>query len=313
MGKKVTVQIVTYNSEKDILKCLDSIRKQTYKNFEVIVIDNKSTDNTVDLFKKESSYSKLILNTENTGFCKGHNIGFKEGTGEYVMVLNPDVVLDKNFFEEVVNEMEKDSKIGLISGKILRMSYQFTPTNIIDSTGIILPRNKRAYDRGQGEEDLGQYDEKRDIFGVCGAAAVYKREMLEDIKIDDEYFDENFFAYKEDVDLSWRARLFGWKCKYVPAAIAYHHRGWKKSSRKDQPTWLKIHSIKNRYLMIIKNEKFINLIKNIPWLLVTDVGIFFYCLFKEPQTLRYIIETVKLIPSTLKKRKIIQKKARSIR
>lgn len=312
MKKKVTIQIVTYNSEKDIIKCIDSINQQTYPNIEVIVIDNKSTDKTVDLLSSKYNDIKIILNNKNLGFCKGHNIGFREGKGDYVIVLNPDVTLDKHFVEEVVKGMEENPEVGLISGKILRMKQDFTTTDIIDSTGIVMARNRRAYDRGQGEKDKGQYDEKSNIFGVCGAAAVYRREMLEDIKIDNEYFDENFFAYKEDVDLSWRAKLLGWKCLYVPSAIAYHKRGWKKSSRKEIPLFLRIHSIKNRYLTIIKNDNIISYLKDFPFILAFDIGVFLYCLFKEPKTLKYILYTIKLLPDTIKKRKHIKIKAKKL-
>lgn len=308
MDKKITVQIVTYNSRNDILKCIDSIENQTYKNIEIIVIDNNSTDNTVELLKEKKDIIKLIKNNENTGFCGGHNIGFREGIGDYIIVLNPDVILDKYFVEEVVKSMEKNQGIGLLSGKILRMNLDFTPTNIIDSTGIVMPRNRRAYDRGQGEEDQEQYDEKRDIFGVCGAAAIYRRDMLEDIKIDDEYFDENFFAYKEDVDLSWRAKVFGWECLYVPSAVAYHKRGWKENNRKNTPYFLKVHSIKNRYLMMIKNEHIIDFFRNLPYILSFDIGIFIYCLLREPMTLKYIPSTIKGLNDTIRKRKKIQRK-----
>ncbi|QIB27577.1 glycosyltransferase family 2 protein [Caloranaerobacter azorensis] len=311
--KKVTIQIVTYNSEKDIIKCINSINQQTYRNIEVIVIDNNSTDKTVELLLNKYSNITLIINNKNLGFCKGHNIGFREGKGDYVIILNPDVILDKHFVEQVVKAMEGNPDVGLISGKILRMKQNFITTNIIDSTGIVMARNRRAYDRGQGEEDKGQYDEKNIIFGVCGAAAVYRRKMLEDVKIDNEYFDENFFAYKEDVDLSWRAKLFGWKCLYVPSAVAYHKRGWKESSRKEIPLFLRIHSIKNRYLTIIKNDNIISYLKDLPFILAFDIGIFVYCLFKEPKTLKYILCTIKLLPDTIKKRKQIKIKTKRLK
>ncbi|WZL73649.1 glycosyltransferase family 2 protein [Clostridiaceae bacterium 35-E11] len=310
MQALVTVQIVTYNSKKDILECLKGIYQQTYPNIEVIIIDNKSTDNTVDLLEKKPFGINLIVNPQNLGFCGGHNIGFQKGRGEYVLVLNPDVVLDPHFIEEAVKAMDQNPYVGLISGKILRMTPDFRPTNAIDSTGIVMPKNRRAYDRGQGEIDTGQYDHETDIFGVCGAAAVYRREMLEDIKINEEYFDENFFAYKEDVDLSWRARNLGWKCLYVPTAVAYHKRGWRESGRKSIPSFLKIHSIKNRYLMMIKNEDTVDFIKNLPYILAVDIGIFVYCLFREPKTLKYIPTTIKLLCDTIEKRKMIKRKQR---
>ncbi|MFT9495340.1 glycosyltransferase family 2 protein [Anaerosolibacter sp.] len=312
MGKKVTVQIVTYNSAKDILKCLEGIWEQTYKDIEVIVIDNKSTDHTVDLLQSYKDYIRLTVSNINTGFCGGHNQAFRIGTGEYVLVLNPDVYLDKSFIEIAVNEMENNPEVGSISAKLLRMDENYMPSDIIDSTGIIMPKNRRAYDRGQGEKDIGQYDSKIEIFGVCGAAAFYRRSMLEAIKVDNEYFDENFFAYKEDVDLSWRAKNQGWKCIYLPDALAFHKRGWKDRSRQDIPLFLKVHSIKNRYLMMIKNESLIDYIKNLPSILIFDIGIFSYCLFREQKTLRYIPSTLKVLCDTISKRKKIKKRLNEI-
>lgn len=308
MDKKVTIQIVTYNSAQDIVKCLDSIKEQTFKNIEIIVIDNKSTDQTVDLLRKKHNDIQLIINKRNLGFCIGHNIGLRRGTGEYVLVLNPDIVLDKYFVEIVVQSMEYNPKVGLISGKLLRMMPDFLKTSIIDSTGIIMPKNRRAFDRGQGEEDHGQYDLDQQIFGVCGAAAFYRRTMLKDIKVGNEFFDENFFAYKEDVDLSWRAKNLGWESLYVPNAIAYHKRGWKQHSREDMPHFLKVHSIKNRYLMIVKNENIAEFLKNLPYIAIFDLGVFAYCLFREPKTLKYIPSTIGLLYDTIKKRKTITNK-----
>lgn len=311
MHKKVTVQIVTYNSAGDILQCIDSIDKQTYKNIELIIIDNKSTDNTVDLLKSNFPGIQLIENNENLGFCSAHNIGLKRGIGTYHLILNPDVILDSHFIENMVSFTEKQPQVGLATGKILRMMPNGDLSNIIDSTGILLPKNRRAYDRGQGKEDLGQYDKDRQVFGVCGAAAFYRKKMLEEIKIDGEYFDETFFAYKEDVDLSWRARNLGWKSIYVPEAIAYHKRGWQEEGRNHIPTFLKVHSLKNRYLMMLKNEKTSDFLKNLPFILSFDIAVFFYCLVKEPKTLKYIPSTLKRLYDTIKKRKKIQKKIKS--
>jgi len=311
MDKTVFIQIVAYNSEKDILNCLASIINQTYKMIEIMVIDNASIDQTTILIKKHYPNITLIENNSNKGFCNPNNYAFTQAKGEYIIVINPDVILDENFIDVVVRRMEEHQDVGIISGKILRMDNNFTKTNIIDSTGIILPKSRRAYDRGQGEVDLGQYDNSRNIFGACGAAAVYRRAMLEDISLEDEYFDEDFFAYKEDVDLSWRSNNLGWKCLYVPEAIAYHKRGWSKEVRKKIPDFVRVHSVKNRYLMMLKNERK-DFLWHFPYIITTDLLIFIYCIVREPKVLRYIPEVIRLIPKTIRKRrKIIEKENRT--
>ncbi len=309
MNEKVSISIVTYNSERYIKSCIESVLDQTYTNIEIILLDNNSHDTTIDIITKnfDQKLFTLIKRKENLGFCKGHNTVISMTSGGFVLVLNPDIILDKNFIQSLVEEMENHSRVGIISGKLLRkIDKEFT--QIIDSTGIVMKRNRSAYDRGQGEIDIGQYDKSYAIFGACGAAAFYRKSMLEDIKINDEYFDNSFFAYKEDVDLSWRAKLLGWEAIYLPSAIAYHDRGWQKNSRSNMPRFLRVHSIKNRLLMIIKNESISDFLRNALNILFYEILVFGYCLIKEPRTLRYLIEFFVLLPKAFEQRAIINKK-----
>jgi GT2 family glycosyltransferase len=123
----------------------------------------------------------------------------------------------------------------------------------LDSTGIIMLRNQRHLDRGADEPDLGQYDRPEDVFGPSGAAALYRRAALEDVAFDGQYFDEDFFAYREDADLAWRCRLFGWTSLYVPAAVARHRRRVTPERRGALPSIINYHSVKNRFLLRINN------------------------------------------------------------
>ncbi|WHH57423.1 glycosyltransferase family 2 protein [Petroclostridium sp. X23] len=304
--KKVLVQIVTYNSEKYIIKCLESLSIQTYNNIEIIIIDNNSSDDTILLVNKYYKETRIIKNGCNIGFSAAHNIGFIVAEAEYILILNPDVILEEQFIANIIAKMAQDSRVGLVTGKVLRMRNYFEKTDEIDSTGIFISKSCRAFDRGQAEMDVGQYDYDIDVFGACGAAAIYRRAMLEDIKVDNEYFDESFFAYKEDIDLSWRARLKGWECIYCPEAVAYHMRGWNEGNRKSQPLFIRVHSIKNRILMMLKNDSIVGILEHLPQILIYELAVFFYCLLFDFKALRYIIEVVKLLPQTLRKRKLIQ-------
>lgn len=318
MNKLVSIVILTYNSEKYIEDCLRSVEEQTYKNIEVIVIDNNSEDNTIKIVRRiQGEFKrgfKIILNNKNLGYSKGNNIGIKESKGEYVVVLNPDVVLDKNYIQEIVNEFEKDPKIGSNQGKYYQLNNG-TKTKIIDTVGFKFFESGRLIDEGQGDEDVGQYEEKREIFGVNGNAAAYRRMTLNDIKYKEEYFDEDFFFSAEDFDLAWRSKSGGWKCIYVPQAILWHDRtssktisgGWKefKKTRKLQSLWLRKISWRNMWLAFIKNLPLKSFFR--PQFIKRQIKFAVYLLFFEPQVLLAKFQIIKLLPKMLKKRKIIMK------
>jgi GT2 family glycosyltransferase len=172
---------------------------------------------------------------ENLGYSGGADRIIRETDGhDYILLLNPDAVLDSRCLEEMVRVMESAPGAGSVGGKLLLGNPQLddgagSPTpRILDSTGHLIFRNRRIIDRGHGEVDEGQYDRLEEIFSVCGAAVLFRRAMLEEVRIGSQYFDEDFFAYKEDVDICWRAQLLGWDSLYHPAASAYHLRGWKR-------------------------------------------------------------------------------------
>lgn len=263
MDKKVSVVIVNWNGEKYLYKCIKSLLNQSYNNIEVIIIDNDSTDNSVNIIKDNFKNDVTIVRNKNTGYAGGSNKGIDISTGEYVIIANPDVVFDKDYVMKCIRKFEEDSSIAAVTGKLLKYDFNTNEKlNIIDSVGIRLNHNRQGMDIGQNEVDEGKYEEDRRIFGVCGAAAVFKRDILDKIKINEEYFDNDFFAYKEDIDICWRLNLYGYKCYYVHDALAYHGRGMNSSkgiintvrNRRSQSEFLKGISFRNHYLMLIKNE-----------------------------------------------------------
>lgn len=321
VNKLVSINILTYNGQDLIEPCLNSVLKQTYPNIEILIIDNASTDNTLKVISKFVSHSQigvgLIENKKNLGFAAGHNIGIKQSRGGYVLCLNQDIVLDKDFVKYAVEAMEKNDKIGSVQCKLLKIRNMNRPkSNIIDSTGLLAYKNRRIVSRGQGEKDKGQY-RKGEIFGVDGAAPLYRRKALEDIKIDDEYFDEDFFAYKEDVDLAWRLRLYEWKAVYQPKAVAYHLRtaGEKAvrnyisvaKERRKLSKFAKFHSFKNDRLMRIKNELPDLFLRDILYIIIKEIGAWAYVLFFERYTWKAIKSLIKQIPNAWRKRKLIMK------
>ena len=273
----IAVQIVTYNSADYIADCLNSVILQSYPVEKIIVIDNDSNDCIKDVV---SHYSNVyfVQNSINSGFVGGHNQGLNYAETDYVLVLNPDVILDKYYIEHIIKFMQLNEKVGAATGKL----YRDLDSYIIDSTGINIKKSRRAVDRGSGEGDQGQYDDMINVFGVSGAAAVYKREMIDMISEDGRFFDESFFAYKEDVDVSWRARLAGWEICFVPKAIAQHERGWKDNkSRKDISLKTRKHSYINRHFYIIKNDNIFYFLLHFPFIFIYEASCLVYILLKE--------------------------------
>ena len=219
----VSIGLVTWNSAVHLPACLDAIARQGYANRELIVVDNASTDPSTDLVVRDYPQARVIRNVENTGYCHAHNQAIGASKGTYYLPLNPDATMQPDYLSALVSALEERSDYGSAAGKLLQPAEN-NQIPRLDSTGLFIDRQRRQYLRGYGEEDTGQFDHAEEVFGVDGAAPLYRREMLEDIRIDGQYFDESFFIHKEDVDLAWRARLLGWRCWYTPEAVAVHQR-----------------------------------------------------------------------------------------
>lgn len=261
----VSVVIIDFNSEQYIWRCLDALKKQTYQNIEIFVVDNNSDDGSSEKLKKiqdDNFHYKRF--DENVGSSAANNYGIRSSKGELVLILNADVFLNEDYIEKSVLAFEKDKSIGTVTGKLLSAHDH----NIIDSTGIILYKEGVGDERGIGEIDVGQYEEEEYIVGACCASAMYKREMLERIRYEDEYYDESFFAFVEDLDLSVIATLQGWKTLYFPKAIGYHIRGGSTSSMSDFVKFLNLRNselfyrkVLSRFAMIRFFHTLLNLIR----------------------------------------------------
>ncbi|WP_240414728.1 glycosyltransferase family 2 protein [Paenibacillus periandrae] len=297
----VSVHIVTYNSEAYIVDCLTAVLNQIYPIHSIIVIDNASSDKTEELLQPYLNRITYVANSVNNGFAGGHNQAIRLSEAEYVLVLNPDVTMHPDYVSLLMQQCKLDSSLGSATGKLL---FKQSP-EVIDSTGLTITKSRRGFDRGAGESKAA-WNVSGDVFGVCGAAALYSKKMVEYISVDGCFFDEDFFAYKEDVDVAWRSRIGGWKSYYCADAVAYHDRGWKKGSRRQTSLFVRRLSYINRYKMIIKNDTIKYLFLNCIPLIVYEVMSFGYFIVREPQVLLTWIDLVKNLPNLLKKRKIIQ-------
>lgn len=309
----IIIGIIAYNSEKYLPHCLKSLAEQTFRNFRVVVQDNTEGKSGDSRWIRENYPDISVIESKNVGFAKAHNNIIRNTQSNYYLAANPDMIFEKTFLEELFKVIDNDVSIGSATGKILRWDFENCEeknsgkTNIIDSTGLRFLQNHRFEDRGQGQKDDGQYDDKTEIFGVSGAAGLYWRDALDDVAFIQkdgtrEYFDELMYMYKEDVDLAYRLQWAGYRSIYAPKAIAYHDRttesaGTKHTmrnvlrSRKGRSKQIKKWSYLNHQIMLRKNmspEFSRKVIKGTRWYQwVTHAYIF----FREPFLLR---ERVKL-------------------
>ncbi len=211
----VSVIVVNWNGRAHLGECLNSLHNQTFLDFEVILVDNGSTDGSIEYMESQSpGYARILRNAENTGFAKANNQGIDAARGKYIALLNNDARADGHWLEELVKAAQGDPAVGMLASKI----YLHGDRKIIDNVGHLMYPDGLNRGRGRLEEDHGQFDCAEEVFFPSGCAALYRREMLEEIGL----FDEDFFAYGDDTDIGLKGRLAGWKCLYVPQAVVYH-------------------------------------------------------------------------------------------
>lgn len=314
---RINIQIVTFNDEKTIANCLEAVFSQTYKNFSVTCVDNFSRDNTLKIL--EQWPVRIIKNKKNKGFAIAHNQAIKATRGEFVLLLNPDVRIEPNFLEEMIRVFidKKNDNVGSASGCLLRINKLGERSRIMDGCGLFMNRNRRQNLIAEGmslakfEKNIG--NEPFYIFGPDGAAPFFRRKMLEDIKVNGEFFDEDFYINKEDVDLCWRSQVYGWQSLAIPKARAFHIRTFRagRENRKRVPLFIRRAAVRNRYLLLLKNEQLIHFLRDLPSILVYEIKIVIYLLLFEPSSLIAYIDVIRFFKKTLKKRRIIQSKRKT--
>lgn len=288
----VSVIIVNYNGRGYLRDCLCSSFLQDGVNSDIIVVDNASIDGSVEMVKKDFPGARLIMNRENLLYAAAVNQGILASESEFVICLNNDAILEKNYIFGCLKVMAGLPDVGMCCGKIMRMDKK-----TIDSTGQFLARSRKPCERGYGETDKGQYDTAGYVFGPCGAVALYRRSMLEDVKMPlqaggSAYFDEDYGMFYEDLDLAWRAQKKGWRAYYTPDAVAYHARGASCRAKDAEfpylygftrlPAHLQSHLIKNRYMTIIKNDSWPGFLANFIFIIAYECKIMFYAAFFRP-------------------------------
>jgi len=313
MSPRVLITIVTYNSAPHLEHCLGSLQKLTFRDTAVTIWDNASTDGTLDILEKAEQVGVSFCD-RNVGFCAAQNHLIDSVDSEYVLVLNPDVLLDPGFVSTLAGALDSHPEAGSATGKLWRWQSGSFPSagekKVLDTTGIYFTPAQRHLDRGSGQPDCGQYDSSDYVFGASGAAAFFRRKMLGELRVDGEYFDEAFFAYREDADLAWRAQWLGWKCLYVPQATAFHVRRVLPERRSILPPGINMHSFKNRFLMRVKNMDAGTYARFFLPITARDVTALVYVALRERTSLKAIPLFVQALPRALEARKDLRRHRR---
>jgi hypothetical protein len=288
----ISVVIPSYNGRRYLEGCLPSLSAQSYEDFEVIVVDNGSQDGSCEYVEEEFPQVRIVENEDNLGFAGGVNSGISIARGEQILTLNNDTVAERDFLEKLAQAVGSDGRVGMWAPKMLFLDGR------INSTGICISRSGAAWDRGMGEEDLGQYDVGCEVFGPSGGAALYRRAMLDEIGL----FDEDFFAYMEDVDLAFRGQLAGWRCLYVPGAVVRHLHGGTAGFGSDLSVY---YGNRNVLWYPVKDFPLGLLISSLPWIVGRSLAVIpYYALRGQGRTiLRAKADGLAGVPRMLRKRK----------
>jgi len=295
----ISVHIVAWNSMAYLASLLKSLEEQKNGSFRISVVDNASTDGATAWLMAEWPHIGVLRNMRNYGFARAHNqavqlalSGWQDAdlSHRYVVLCNPDMELEESCLERLHGFLEAHPEMDAATPKLLRAHLRLDAgdqmeterTNVIDAAGLVITKARRAYDRGAGEQDSGQYNEPCEIFGASGACVMLRASSILRASIDGQLFDEDFFAYQEDVDLAWRMRRLGMHTAYVPTAVAWHHRriqsqpaaGWLGTflARWRKPSFVNFLSTRNHCWLLVKHLSWSELFLHSPWIVTYEVG-----------------------------------------
>ncbi|MSR82322.1 MAG: glycosyltransferase family 2 protein [Candidatus Latescibacteria bacterium] len=293
--------LANWNGMKYLDRCLAGLYAQTCPLAEVVVVDNGSTDGSQTWLRQHYPQVRLIENPTNRGFAAGYNQAIAACNAPYILVLNTDVFLEPDFLRQALQGFAPGPRVAAVTGLVFQEA-----TQELLNGGFFLRRQIRI--RHSTELDLPE-----EVFGATGAVVLFCREALEDLKVEGEYFDESYFGYGEDIDLAWRAQLWGWKVRFQPTPPAHHVGSGSLDGRlrfAEKPAFFQRHVLKNRYLTLIKNASPGVLLRLLPPLLLTELLLWPYLLFRWPLRAPYLslalVDVLRLLPLALRRRRYIQ-------
>jgi GT2 family glycosyltransferase len=294
--------IPNYNGIERMDGVLESLARQSFGGFETIVVDNGSSDGSVEHLRRRWPEVRVVEWPRNRGFAAAVNEGFKQARGEFVALVNNDVELDPQWLSATVEALEGRPEVASIASRLLEWERR----NMLDGTGDLVGWDGYCMRRGQGEKDVGQYSEPCEVVSACAAAALYRRAAFDDVGP----FDESFFAYVEDIDWGLRAQVAGWRCFYEPAAVAYHVGG---ATSGEMSGFELFQNHRNAIVMMFKNLPLPALILASPWAVARRaVSLLKAAVRGEGRILvRAWLAAAAATPGTLEARREVQRRRRS--
>lgn len=269
----VTVIVVTHDSAGTLGATLACVGELVHRPLDLLVVDCGSVDASREIARSEwpsGVPGRLIELGENRGFTGGSNAGLEASEAPWVLSLNPDARPRPDFVSRLVATGESDSRIGAVTGRLVRTGTDPEGRRVLDACGMRLVPTWRHLDRGSGRVDRGQLGRRARVFGATGAATLYRRAALADVAFGREAFDEGFHSYREDAEISFRLRERGWEVVYEPEAVAFHDRFNLPERRSRMPATINFHSLKNRYLLRLYHQTVGNLLWTLPFTLWRD-------------------------------------------
>jgi GT2 family glycosyltransferase len=293
---EISVIVINWDGKHFLETCLSALRRQTFRDFETILVDNGSQDGSADYVRSTFPDVKLIVLRENLGFTGGNIAGLEQSNGELIVLLNNDTEADPEWLAEMYKASRDFPSAGSFASKMLF----FDDRERIDNCGFFLTSAGVTMDLGRSERDGPEWATPRKVFGACGGAAGYRRKMLNDVG----FLDNDFFMTYEDVDLSFRAQLRGYDCVFVPQAIVYHRF---RATMTKYPARQAFFSQRNIEFVYFKNMPLSLMLRSLPQRLLYEVGgaIYFFRQGAGPAFLRAKLEAVSQLPAVLRKRKAI--------
>lgn len=300
----IAVHLVTYNNADTLHPTLAALIAQD-ADFSAAVWDNASSDDSAAI--AEQYGLDVVRSADNLGYAAAHNRLIARSDADYILTLNPDVVMQPGFLAQMATALDANPRAGSAVARLLRTDHIDGPPVGIDSAGLAMRRSRRQLLRGDGDPPDTPLPDLP-IMGPDGAAAFYRRAMLDDIAIDGEIFDEDFFMHKEDVDVCWRAVLRGWDAVYVPDAVAHHVRTFRPGQRSRVNPYMRFLGVRNRYLLMLKNELPGGFAFDWPFILGYDAAVVGYMLLRERESLTALASAWRLRGKMLAKRRHIMAK-----
>lgn len=285
----VAICMVTHNSADDLSACMASLSALTYQPLELIVVDCASSDQSVAEVQKHRPEGLPLVHRsldENLGFAGGMEAALSLTRAPLILTLNPDCRPEPDFVSNLVTSFTKHPgvRVGAVAGRLYRPVDRGTPVTL-DACGMYLSPTWRHFDRGSGKIDRQQWSRCDRVFGATGAASLFSRKALEDVAVNGEAFLTEFHSYREDAELCFRLRERGWEVLYEPTALCEHRRRNLPQRRTTMPPHVNEHSLKNRYLLRLYHQDWLNLLLTAVPTLLRDLGALAYVLLKERQSL----------------------------